>query len=182
MFAYFIGKIIRILPNKINLLINSVAFEINISKRDKYILGNEVKIFVYDFIKDNRFFLYGFLEEIDLYFFKKLLEVNGIGPKKAINIIENITYKEFLILIKSRNKIALSKISGIGNKAENLIANLFYKLENISISLFEYENVFLALKNLGYQIEKINKILIDLPNGLAEEVALKEAIKRLNNA
>lgn len=180
MYNCFIGKVIEINENKIVLLVNdSIGYEIFTNDYTKVNLNEIYKIFIYDYIKEENIFLCGFLNINDLKMFKLLIEINGIGTKTALNILRKTNYKELSLLIKSKNKLELSKISGIGNKADLLIYSLYSKVNVFNCTLFEYENVYLALKSLKYDSDQINYALSKLESGLSEDEALKIAIRHL---
>ena len=46
-----------------------------------------ISLWIHSVIRETAFDLYGFETKNELYFFKKLLEVSGIGPKSALGII-----------------------------------------------------------------------------------------------
>lgn len=182
MYNFLIGKLEEIKGYKITLLVNdSIGYEIFTNDTSKFIINQTYKIHIYDYIKEEKIYLCGFLDSNDLKMFKLLIEINGIGPKTALTILRNTNYKELSFLIKSKNKKELSKIQGIGNKAELLIYSLYSKLDDFDSSLLEYENIYLALKALGYNTEQISFAVTELPPGLTDDQALKLAIRSLSN-
>ena len=86
------GQVIKINKNLISLKLESFVFEINILKRDNYIIDNYYNIFTFlSFSTENEFNLYGFLNYNDLILFKKLIKLNGIGTKSALSIFPMYT-------------------------------------------------------------------------------------------
>lgn len=181
MYSYLIGKVSSIREGSIDFEVNNIGYFLFVSTRDKYVLNEEYRVYIYDVIKDDLFKMYGFLSLEDRIIFEKLLEVSGIGPKRALTIISQTTINELVSLIKLKNVKLLSKINGVGRYAETIIYHLSNKLDFLEPSLFKYQNVFLALKDLGYEVNKINEALLSLPSGLSDDIALKEALRGINN-
>ena len=50
-------------------------------------IGEPVKLYTYTSVREDAFVLYGFLARNDLDIFKKLITVNGIGPKGGLSIL-----------------------------------------------------------------------------------------------
>ncbi len=96
MFAYFYGIVKEIRFNKIVLEVNKIGFEIFVKQNEKFVLGEEVRLYLYDYLKEDRFNLFGFKTFKELDIFLKLIEVNGIGPKKAIQILSNSKIEELI--------------------------------------------------------------------------------------
>lgn len=183
MYKYFIGNVKEISRDTIALEIDDIAYEIYVLTSEKFSLNERVKLYIYDIVKDENIFLFGFKKKEEHQIFNKLLLVNGIGVKKAIQILSAVSYDRLIYLIKSKNIDQLKKINGIGNKAEAIIFSLFNKIDNdIDISLYRYQNVYLALSSLGFKEKEINSALTKIEDNLDDENALKMALKELQYA
>ena len=84
------GKIIRKISEE-NVIVDtgSIGYNIKISAGTAALLpgiGEEVKIHTYTCVREDAFNLYGFLTRDDLEIFKRLITVNGIGPKGGLAI------------------------------------------------------------------------------------------------
>lgn len=175
------GKIVEIDQNSVSLFLNNIAFKIYVKENETFVLGEEVKLYVFDSFKDELFSLYGFKNIDDYLMFKKLINVNGIGPKTALTILSNIDSSTLIYLIKQKDIKTLKKYPGIGNKAEAIVISLYSKIKDLlKEDLFRYKNVFEALKSLGYKEKNISDIIYSLEDNLSDEDALKEAIRRIN--
>ncbi len=175
------GKIVEIDQSSVSLFLNNIAFKIYVKENETFVLGEEVKLYVFDYLKDELFSLYGFKNIDDYLMFKKLINVNGIGPKTALTILSNIDSNTLIYLIKQKDIKTLKKYPGIGNKAEAIVISLYSKIKDLlNADLFRYKNVFEALKNLGYKEKSISDIIYSLEDNLSDEDALKEAIRRIN--
>ena len=181
MISYMKGKIVEIDQSSVSLFLNNIAFKVYVKENENFVLGEEVKLYVFDYLKDELFSLYGFKNIDDYLMFKKLINVNGIGPKTALTILSNIDSKTLIYLIKQKDIKTLKKYPGIGNKAEAIVISLYSKIKDLlKADLFRYKNVFEALKSLGYKEKSISDIIYSLEDNLSDEEALKEAIRRIN--
>lgn len=181
MFDYIYGRITRILRSGIVLENNSIGYQIAVSKPNSYQVGDEVKIYIQDLLREDGFYLVGFssLEERKVYL--GLNSVNGIGPKSALRILKECDYQELKKAIEANNLFYLRSIKGIGLKASaQILLDLrgFFDLsQNINVN--QYEEVQAALRSLGYKNKDIIQILssINIPNATNEEI-IKEALRR----
>ncbi|MEK7085979.1 MAG: Holliday junction branch migration protein RuvA [Patescibacteria group bacterium] len=135
-----------------------------------------IELFIHSHIREDAFDLYGCSTYAQLSFFKTLLSVSGIGPKIAMEILNNDINKiKAAILNEDHNY--LCKIPGIGQKtAKRMILELKNKIEsedlqylgNDSTSTEPHPDAIDALLRLGYQRHHITKTLRNLPEGLKE--------------
>jgi len=182
MFGYINGKVVDIKKDYILVDNNNFGFLIYTIKSSVFALNNTYKFFIYDCLKDqNEWVLYGFLDYNELLLFRKLILVNGIGPKSAINILKNSSVNELVSLIKNKDYISLNKIGGVGSKGQTIIYELHNKLDEFNYSLFRYNNVHLALKSIGFSTDEISSSLLKLDDGLTDEEALNLAVKLINH-
>src|SRR3989338_5909794 len=87
--------------------------------------GQDLTVYTYLSVSERAMDLYGFLDPADKTFFTLLLEVPGIGPKSAINILSKTTMNEVQQAILDDDPSVLTKMSGLGEKtAEKIISAL----------------------------------------------------------
>lgn len=136
MISFLVGLIEEKNENKLELDVNGVGFEVNISSNTLASLpmqGNNVKVYTYMAVREDDISLYGFstIEERELFF--KLISVSGIGPKMAIGILSGLSISDLTMAIIKADTKLLSKIKGLGKKtAERLCLELKDKLSVIS--------------------------------------------------
>ncbi|MGL4344291.1 MAG: Holliday junction branch migration protein RuvA [Cellulosilyticaceae bacterium] len=128
MLAYIKGIITEVTETSVYVEIAGIAYEVYIAAS---ILGRgmkmneEVKIYVYDHIKEDAHDLYGFTSREEKELFKKLISVSGIGPKGAMNIFNLYQADEVIQIILNQDSKALGKVTGIGPKtAQRIILEL----------------------------------------------------------
>lgn len=128
MYAYFIGEVTEIEGDNLILEVNGIGYNIKISNKTSEALctiPSEVKIYTYTSVREDAFVLYGFLTKEDLKMFKKLITVNGVGPKGAMAILDIMSVNDISLAIIAQDAKSLSKANGIGTKtAERIIIDL----------------------------------------------------------
>lgn len=132
MYAYIKGEIADITDDNLVLECNNIGYNIRIPLSVAQRLpgiGATAKIYTYTSVREDAFQLFGFLSKDDLEIYKKLIAVNGIGPKGALNILSAMSAEELRFAILSGDAKAISKAPGIGNKsAERIILDLRDKI------------------------------------------------------
>lgn len=125
-------------------------------------VGNEGRIFVWMQHTDNLMNLYGFASDYDRSLFFDLLKVDGIGPKGAIKIMNNISSDQLVSILENGDLALLEKVPGVGKKtAAKMLLQLKGKLtlENAASSSSKkagsaYSDVVSALADMGYDKNK----------------------------
>jgi len=99
--------------------------------------GQKRRFFTHHHVREDGMYLYGFAtrDERDLY--RKLLDVNGIGPKGALAILAGASPDQIVVAIQQENVNYLTKFPGIGKKtAQRMILDLKDKLQGYTPSAF----------------------------------------------
>ena len=133
MYAYIKGEIVDIAEDNVVLECNNIGYNIKVPFSVIQSLpgiGEDVKIYTYTCVREDAFILYGFLTKDDLWIFKKLITVNGIGPKGALGILSAMSADDLRFAIIAGDSKAISKAPGIGAKsAERIILDLKDKID-----------------------------------------------------
>ena len=182
MYSYIIGSVTGYDKNCIVLENNKIGYLINVSNPYSFKLNDEVKVYLYNHIKEDENSLYGFktLDEKDL--FLKLINVKGIGPKMAMPLFAGDDIKNIYDAINSDNVTYLTRFPKIGDKAaKQIILDLKGKVHTDKEIEIESSNdeVVLALTALGYKSSDIKNIISKVDNNLSLEDQVKEALKLL---
>lgn len=203
MIAYMKGEIADIAEDNLILEVNNIGYNIRISAGTAGLLpgiGQEVKIYTYTYVKEDAFWLYGFLTRDDLEIFRRLITVNGIGPKGGQAILSTMTADDLRFAILSGDAKAIAKAPGIGVKtAERVILDLRDKvsLEESFMSRGEGQKAVRgtgtetdtarneaaeALTALGYSPSEAMKAVkrAGVQEGMDTEEILKLALKHMN--
>lgn len=116
--------------------------------------GQQVKLFTSFIVRENSQALYGFMTERERELFEGLLQISGIGPKLAMNIVGHLTPVELHQAIGRADVKTISRVPGIGKKmAERMIVELRDKVplheEGVTTSPLLFDLIG-ALTHLGY--------------------------------
>ena len=149
----------------------------------------EVKLFVYESIREDAHVLFGFYSKLERELFTLLISVSGVGPNTARMILSSLTPGDLQQAIASGNVNALKLVKGIGGKtAQRIIVDLKDKINVAAIEQTEsglintdaYEEAKAALIMLGFSQQPVNKALkkvfAEEPN-ITSEAAIKKALK-----
>ena len=128
MYAYLKGTLEEITEDNIVVEVGNIGYNVKVSTTTADLLpplGNEVKIYTYTLVREDTFSLYGFLTRDDLEIFKKLITVNGIGPKGGLAILSVMSADALRFAIMAGDAKSIAKAPGVGNKtAERVILDL----------------------------------------------------------
>lgn len=132
MYAYLKGELEGITEDGIIVDVNGIGYNVRISKEivsQLPPLHYKVQIFTYTSVREDALQLYGFLTARDLDLFKKLITVNGIGPKVAQGILSVMDADTLSFAIMAGDAKMIAKAPGIGAKsAERIILDLKDKI------------------------------------------------------
>lgn len=188
MIAYIQGKIIRKTPKSVIVFTNGLGYEVFLTLKnlEKISLEDSVDLFIYSYIKEDAFDLYGFVKYEEFDFFKKLISVSGVGPKSAVNVLALAEVDDLKRAITSGDSTMLQQVSGIGKKtAERLVLELKEKfigeLSGGGEIFSNDKQVIDALMSLGYKQNEANLLVRDLAQEGDLATRIKEALKRVNS-
>lgn len=159
--------------------------------------GEKAKLFTYLNVKEDGVDLFGFTTQSELYIFKLLIGVNGVGPKAALSILSSTTPDNLAMSIVMGDEKTLMTAPGIGKKiAQRVILELKDKLGKEQGSAptaadfagavsaigsnSKAKEALEALSVLGYGTQEIAAVLkgIDLENLPLEEI-IRQALKKM---
>ena len=128
MIAYVNGTLEEVTENGIVVEVNGIGYNIMVPGSTLvYLPGlhQELKIYTYTCVREDAFLLYGFLEKDELAMFRKLITVNGVGPKGALGILSVMSATDLRFAIMAADSKMIAKAPGIGKKtAERVILDL----------------------------------------------------------
>ncbi len=196
MISYIKGTVVKKGLDFVVIDNNDMGYFVNtsLSSLNKLCEGEKATILTYMHIREDIIALYGFLTADELELFRKLISVNGIGPKAGLSVLstyESNTVKEIII---KEDVTRMSKVPGIGKKtASKVILELRDKVgvmdgavaDTEGTGIFgaecESSDVLNALISLGFNSYEAKKALdkIDVA-GKSENEIIKEALKNIN--
>lgn len=198
MIEYIKGELTEITPAMAVIECNGLGYGINVSLNTySAIQGKkEVKLYIYESIREDAYILYGFATKQERELFLLLISVSGIGGNTARMILSALTPSELCNVISSGNDKLLKTVKGIGLKtAQRIIVDLKDKISTTDIGTSTtsapisitanneiYEEAIAALTMLGFPQAPSQKvvaaILKEEPDAAVEKV-IKLALKRL---
>lgn len=181
---YFLkGKIAAIEEESVVIDVRDVGYQILISHIDKFHIGDEVLVYTYNVVREDENYLIGFVDKEEKDVFMSLIKVKGLGPKTVINALSATTPSEVINAISSNNVAFLKKLPGLGAKAAGqIILDLKGELTGSKGNPKQYEEVYDALKTLGFKGAAIDRVLATINEpGATNEDILRIALKRLKN-
>lgn len=188
MIAYVNGIIDDIAEDNVVVDVGGVGMNVKISADTAARLpgvGEPVKLYTYTSVREDAFWLYGFLSRNDLEIFKKCITVSGIGPKGALSILSVMDADSLRFAIVSGDAKAISKAPGVGTKtAERLILELKGKLDiNDSMINKEITSYGEAHTTAGDTPQKREAVeaLVSLGYGQADALRAVNAIENIEN-
>ena len=132
MIGYLKGNVLKFNDGVVLLEVNGIGYEVTCSASSYQLLINAGKgeIYTYLNVREDGFYLYGFISPEEKSMFLKLISVSGVGPKMGITILSAMPLQDLAFIIAECNSKELSKVKGVGKKtAERIILEL---RENIS--------------------------------------------------
>ncbi|HIU88503.1 MAG TPA: Holliday junction branch migration protein RuvA [Candidatus Avilachnospira avistercoris] len=93
--------------------------------------GEELRIYTHYSVREDGQSLYGFLFREDREMFRRLISVNGVGPKGALSILSVLGPDDLRLAIVTGDAKSISRAPGIGQKtAQRVILDLKDKIGN----------------------------------------------------
>lgn len=155
--------------------------------RERLGVGEQVALWTYEAVRDERRELFGFSTADALALFEVLITVSGVGPKSAMGILGLGDPQEIRRAIAREDAVYLSKVVGVGRKtAERVVVELKGKMqEQLAVAPggtgdVSDGDVMDALVQLGYKAQEVRDVIRALPDTLSTtEEKLKTALQEL---
>jgi holliday junction DNA helicase RuvA len=154
--------------------------------------GGAATLRTYTNVRQDAIDLFGFASEDEEAVFRALIDVKGVGPRAAQNILSGIQAKDLAQAVAQGDVARLTKVPGVGKKtAERLVVELKEKLAVLARAAGParaapgagaLEQLRTALLNLGYkppQADSAVDALRDGAEGRKLDELVREALKLL---
>jgi holliday junction DNA helicase RuvA len=156
MIAYLRGQFVQISPASVQVEVNGVGYDVQISLNTYSRIQHLENGILYTclLIREDAHTLYGFFDQSEKEMFQLLLGVSGIGSSTARVILSYMKPDELAKAILSSDSRALEGIKGIGKKtAERMVLELKDKLGK-----FSTESNNLPMKNNTLHQDALNAL------------------------
>ena len=150
--------------------------------------GQEIRLFTCLMVQENNLSLFGFFTSAELDFFRRLLNVDGIGPKGALKVLSTFNSEALRLAIIKEDVNMLISAPGIGKKtARRMILELkdglIAKGEGIDLTHSsdldeEEKDALAALIALGFDVPAAKKALLFIPAKEKDNLKAGEMVKQ----
>lgn len=198
MIDYIKGEVAELTPTYAVLETGGVGYSLFVSLNTYAAIRQkkQVKLYVYESIREDAYLLYGFINRQERELFVLLLTVSGVGASTARTILSAYSPAELVHIISTENTNFLKSVKGIGIKtAQRIIVDLKDKVVRLGVSAEEggvsgtaalgtavQEEAVQALTMLGFAAAASQKVVLAIlkedPAAPVEQV-IKLALKRL---
>jgi len=143
--------------------------------------GENIQVFCYFCIRNDKPELYGFLNVEQLKIFEKLEKIPGVGPKIALKIASKGTLEELMKAIKEKDFSYFQEVKGLGRKKiQKIILEISGDLEKTQPKIFKQDKALLALISLGFSQKEAKDALKRVPSEIKDqEERIKKALQTL---
>ena len=195
MIARLTGKVLEKGEANAVLDVGGVGYLVHLSQLSLAALpprGEVAALRIFTHVREDALDLFGFGSEEEEAVFRALIDVKGVGPRAAQNILSGIEPVELAQAVAQGDLARLTKVPGIGKKtAERLVVELRERLVALANAAGKgrpaagadvLEQLQTALLNLGYkppQAEGVAQALREEAEGKRLDDLLREALKLL---
>ena len=137
MIEYIKGELTELTPALATIEAAGIGYGLNISLNTfSAIQGKkEVKLYVYEAIREDAHVLFGFLNKREREMFLLLITVSGVGANTARMILSSLSVNELCNAISSGNARLIQNVKGIGKMtAQRIIVDLREKIVSMGIA------------------------------------------------
>ncbi|MHC4941884.1 MAG: Holliday junction branch migration protein RuvA [Planctomycetota bacterium] len=132
MFDSITGTLVRKDPGGVVVSVGGVGYALHVPLRTWQHLppDEEITLYCHLAVRDDSMQLYGFQHPAERDLFLKIMSVSGVGAATALNVLSDITPREFLEAIARENVTLLQRVKKIGARtAKRLVLELKGKLD-----------------------------------------------------
>lgn len=170
-------------------------------------LGEHVRIYTHQSVREDDISLFGFVDKEDKQLFQLLIQVSGIGPRVALNIVGAAPLEQICRAIVTEDMAFLTKLPGVGKKtAQRILLDLKDKVKDMypqsqlaEDALAEgtrqtgtqlshiVQDTIVALESLGYTSKEAETVVHDLVASVEQaersqwsvDIYIKKCLQRL---
>lgn len=183
MISYLHGKIILKKDKFVILEVAGVGYKVFLNRQNLLKLpeiGETVKLYTYQNVKEEALDLYGFFTYEEQEFFETLMDIRGVGPRSALDISALGSLDKIKERVLKQDEKIFEGIPGIGSKkAMTIILELTGKINMQTKSKPSADEAENALVQLGFSKQQARDALSTIPTSTPTETRIKLALKYL---
>lgn len=191
MIATLNGVVSEKLADTVVLDVGGVGYGLSVTAEDfgKLVVGEPAKVYIYEHIREQGYDLFGFTLRDTKALFEQLLDVNGVGPKMALNMLSIGSATEVRQAIANGEVKFIQQANGVGKRvAERVVVDLKDKVGLVGVDLeasgllhsetnATKDEAVAALMALGYTVADAARALETVERNLPTEERIKQALK-----
>lgn len=191
MIAHVSGEVVEKTENTLIVDVNGIGYEVQVASSDfeKASLGQNIKLYTHDHLRENAHELFGFSQLTAKRLFELLISVSGVGPKMALAILGLGDVESIRSAIAMSDSAFVQRASGVGKRiAERIAVDLKDKVgaPGIAAGPSNSETVvgddaLDALLALGYSISQANEALTRIDSNLDAQTRIKRALQLITS-
>ena len=194
MIGYLSGRLMQKQPPFLLLDVGGVGYELEAPMTTFYDLPEDdqpVSLFVHLVVREDAQLLFGFSDQPQRELFRRLLRINGVGPRVALAILSTLSTGQFITCIHQEDVSALIRVPGIGKKtAQRMILDLRDRIDSLGVvddtaagNASSVQDAIGALLALGYKTADANRALRAVETeGLRREDLIRKALQYLSKS
>ena len=176
MIAHLRGTVHRLKPELVTIDVHGVGYRVAVPLPiwESLQENAEATLHIFTYVREDRLDLYGFADDAGRRLFEKFLDMDGIGPRSALEL-SSVSRSMLLQAIGTQDAKLLTSVKGIGKKtAEKLLVDLkalaekdphIFGTEGVQQAGSQYDqDAIEALRSLGYDTGTILHVLKHLPD------------------
>lgn len=165
-----------------------VEIQISDTQSPEFDIGTEVTLHTHLHVRPEELSLFGFLTEEGHQIFKRLIRVNGVGPRAAMGILGALKPEILIHAILHNEPKVIAQAPGIGPRtAQKIILELADRISDISTLSQGIEmptdkdaDMLAVLTQMGFSVAEATRALADVPEDVQEEGdRLRQALQNL---
>lgn len=137
MIEYIKGELTELTPALATIEAAGIGYGLNISLNTFSVIQGkkEVKLYVYEAIREDAHVLFGFVNKKEREMFLLLITVNGVGANTARMMLSGMSVPELCNAISTGNARLIQSVKGIGKMtAQRIIVDLREKIVSLGIT------------------------------------------------
>jgi Holliday junction DNA helicase RuvA len=188
MIAHVSGEVVEKTGNALIIDVGGIGYEVQVAASDfeGAALGQDVKLYTHDHLRENAHELFGFSHLTAKRLFELLISVSGVGPKMALAILGLGDVETTRSAIAQSDVAFIQRASGVGKRiAERITVDLKDKVgapgttlaPGTPITGVASDDALDALLALGYSIQQANEALAQVDASLDVQARVKQALR-----